>query len=78
MTSALAKHGRYRVTPFGWVVPGGRERSDGCPCRGHHHRDADAHEHAAHGTSDHLNVAPVAPRRDAVLATSNAAVSRKD
>ncbi len=78
MTSALAKHGRYRVTPFGWVVPAGANATTDVPAEAHHHRDADAHEHAAHGTSDHLNVAPVALRRDAVLATSNAAVSRKD
>ena len=72
----VAKHGRYRVTAFGWVVPAGAMTD--VPAEAHDHREADAHEHAAHGTSDHLNVAPFAPRHDAVLATSNAAVSRKD
>ena len=72
----VAKHGRYRVTAFGWVVPAGAMTD--VPAEAHDHREADAHEHAAHGTSDHLNVEPFAPRRDTVLATSNAAVSRKD
>ncbi|GAA1761511.1 membrane protein insertion efficiency factor YidD [Agromyces humatus] len=76
-----AQHGRYRVTPFGWVVPaGGVSMTDvpaGAPIS-HLHGDGHPHEHLAHGASDHLNVAPVALRRDAVFATSNAAVSRKD
>ena len=74
----VAKHGRYRVTAFGWVVPAGAGATTDVPAEAHDHREANAHEHAAHGTSDHLNVAPFAPRRDTVLATSNAAVSRKD
>ena len=74
----LAKHRRYRVTPFGWVVPAGATATTYVPAEAHQHRDADAHEHAAHGTSDHLNAAPLTLRHDAVLATSNAAVSRKD
>lgn len=73
-----AKHDRYRVTPFGWVVPAGANATSEAPAAAHEHRDAETHEPAGHGTSDHLNAAPVALRRDAVLATSNAAVSRKD
>ncbi|GAA1800029.1 membrane protein insertion efficiency factor YidD [Agromyces neolithicus] len=72
-----AKHGRYRVTPFGWVVPAGVGTTTDVPADAHHHRDAEPHEHAAHATSDQLNPAPVAPRRDEVLA-ANAAMSRKD
>jgi putative membrane protein insertion efficiency factor len=73
-----AKHGRYRITPFGWVVPVGAAVSTEVSADADLRRQADPHEHSGHGTSDHLNAAPVAPRRDAELATSNAAVSRKD
>ncbi len=75
-----ATHGRYRVTPFGWVVPAAAapDVPADAVSSTHHHGDAHTHDHAAHEASDHLNVAPVAPRPDAVLATSNAAVSRKD
>ena len=73
-----AKHRRYRITPFGWVVPAGAVATADVAAEPDLHRQAHEHEHAGYGSSDHLNVASVAPRRDAALATSNAAVSRKD
>jgi uncharacterized protein len=77
-----ATHGRYRVTPFGWVVPAGAIANTDVPAapvtNAHHHGEGPTHGDAAHQASDHLNVAPVGPRPGAVLASSHAAVSRKD
>ena len=68
------KHDRYRVTPFGWVVPAGfigADASASSSTPGLHVPTSDA-DH-----SSHLHF-PDSNRRDAVLSFSSPTVSRKD
>ena len=68
------KHDRYRVTPFGWVIPAGlagMDASANTSTAGSHHRAADA-DHSSHLHSPDSN------RRDSALTLSSSTVSRKD
>lgn len=82
-----AAHGRYRVSPFGWVLPAVGSQSADVPAAaapqsnaGHRHDDANVHvhDHAAHATSAPMSHAPESRRRDSVLTPSSPTVSRKD
>ena len=79
-----ANHDRYRVTPFGWVVPAGW-----APSAPSGQADAAAHAFsavAAHRHADHDHAEPARPRRDAAASapridaahTLSPTVSRKD
>ena len=68
------KHDRYRVTPFGWVIPAGLAGTDASA----NTSTAGSHLHAADADhSSHLH-SPDSNRRDAVLSFSSPPVSRKD
>ena len=86
-----AKHSRYRVTRFGWVIPAGwadsaasadldalehdRGHSHTSGSLGHGASDGDVHVHADSGTAAS---AAGSRRDDAALALSSSTVFRKD
>ena len=67
------KHDRYRVTPFGWVVPAGFAGTDASPSK----FAQTPHAHTADDHSSHVH-SPDSSRRDAELMFSSPIVSRKD
>lgn len=68
------KHDRYRVTPFGWVVPAGLAGTNAAVSAStdHSHRHAVDADHSSHLPSPDSN------RSDAVLTISSRTMSRKD
>jgi putative membrane protein insertion efficiency factor len=76
-----AKHSRYRVTRFGWVIPAGwasAAASADLDLPGHEHGHPHISGSRGHGASAAADSAAVPRRDDAALALSSPTVFRKD
>lgn len=69
-----ARHQRYRVTRFGWVVPAGFGHADASGSAPHAH----PHDHVHHVASTGLEPAQSSTRDDAAIVTASPTMSRKD
>ncbi|MFF2272625.1 membrane protein insertion efficiency factor YidD [Agromyces sp. NPDC058136] len=69
-----ARHQRYRVTPFGWVVPAGFGNADATGPAPH----AAHHDHVHHVASTGLEPDQSSTRDDAAVGTASPTMSRKD
>jgi uncharacterized protein len=79
------RHGRYRVTAFGWVLPAVGSQPTDVPAPADQqsnlsdqHDEAQPHVHASRAASAPISHAPESRRRDAVHAPSSPTMSRKD
>ena len=74
-----ARHDRYRITTFGWVVPEGmfpNAEADAAAARAAHHSSTAAPRASTHGIARHSHLRPLTA--EPALMTSSPTLSRKD